>query len=162
MTPATDIFAELNVALEDRSYPIVIGRRLLENSDFARLVPGKRVAIVTNTVVAPLYLATLTAMLEGAGKRCIAIVLPDGEEEKNVDNLMRIFDTLLQNKCDRKTTLLALGGGVIGDMTGFAAATYMRGVPFVQVPTTLLAQVDSSVGGKTVINHPLEIGRAHV
>ena len=155
MTPATDTFAELNVALEDRSYPIVIGRRLLENSDFARLVPGKRVAIVTNTVVAPLYLATLTAMLEGAGKRCIAIVLPDGEEEKNVDNLMRIFDTLLQNKCDRKTTLLALGGGVIGDMTGFAAATYMRGVPFVQVPTTLLAQVDSSVGGKTAINHPL-------
>jgi 3-dehydroquinate synthase len=82
-------------------------------------------------------------------------VLPDGEEEKNVDNLMKVFDALLKNKCDRKTTLLALGGGVIGDLTGFAAATYMRGVPFVQIPTTLLAQVDSSVGGKTAINHPL-------
>jgi 3-dehydroquinate synthase len=89
------------------------------------------------------------------GKQCLAIVLPDGEEEKNVNNLMRIFDVLLENKCDRKTTLVALGGGVIGDMTGFAAATYMRGVPFVQIPTTLLAQVDSSVGGKTAINHPL-------
>jgi shikimate kinase / 3-dehydroquinate synthase len=83
------------------------------------------------------------------------VILPDGEEEKNVDNLMHIFDVLLKNKCDRKTTLIALGGGVIGDMTGFAAATYMRGVPFIQIPTTLLAQVDSSVGGKTAINHPL-------
>jgi 3-dehydroquinate synthase len=155
MNPTTEVFAELKVALDERSYPIIIGRHLLENADFARYVPGRRVAIVTNTVVAPLYLDKLTSMLESAGKRCIAVVLPDGEEEKNVDNLMRIFDALLQNKCDRKTTLLALGGGVIGDMTGFAAATYMRGVPFVQVPTTLLAQVDSSVGGKTAINHPL-------
>jgi 3-dehydroquinate synthase len=94
-------------------------------------------------------------MLTAAGKHCLSIVLPDGEEEKNVDNLMKVFDALLKNKCDRKTTLLALGGGVIGDLTGFAAATYMRGVPFVQIPTTLLAQVDSSVGGKTAINHPL-------
>ena len=155
MKPESEIFAELSVALDERSYPIIIGSHLLENDAFARHVPGKRVAIVTNTTVAPLYLERLSAMLEAAGKRCIPIVLPDGEEEKNVHNLMRIFDVLLENKCDRKTTLLALGGGVIGDMTGFAAATYMRGVPFVQVPTTLLAQVDSSVGGKTAINHPL-------
>ncbi len=155
MNPTPSVFADLAVDLGERSYPIVIGRHLLDNADFARHVPGKRVAIVTNTVVAPLYLERLTAMLQAAGKQCIAIVLPDGEEEKNVDNLMSIFTALLENKCDRKTTLVALGGGVIGDMTGFAAATYMRGVPFVQIPTTLLAQVDSSVGGKTAINHPL-------
>jgi 3-dehydroquinate synthase len=94
-------------------------------------------------------------MLTAAGKHCLSIVLADGEEEKNIDSLMQVFDVLLENKCDRKTTLIALGGGVIGDMTGFAAATYMRGVPFIQIPTTLLAQVDSSVGGKTAINHPL-------
>ncbi len=155
MNPTPSVFADLAVDLGERSYPIVIGRHLLEHADFARYVPGKRVAIVTNTVVAPLYLERLTAMLQAAGKQCIAIVLPDGEEEKSIDNLMRIFTALLEHKCDRKTTLVALGGGVIGDMTGFAAATYMRGVPFVQVPTTLLAQVDSSVGGKTAINHPL-------
>ena len=155
MTQPHSVFANLTVSLGERSYPIVIGRHLLDDSAFAVHVPGKRVAIVTNTVVAPLYLKRLEAMLTAAGKSCIAIVLPDGEEEKNVSNLMRIFDALLENKCDRKTTLLALGGGVIGDMTGFAAATYMRGVPFVQIPTTLLAQVDSSVGGKTAINHPL-------
>lgn len=155
MTQPHSVFSNLTVSLGERSYPIVIGRQLLNDSAFAVHVPGKRVAIVTNTVVAPLYLKRLETMLTAAGKSCIAIVLPDGEEEKNVSNLMRIFDALLANKCDRKTTLLALGGGVIGDMTGFAAATYMRGVPFVQVPTTLLAQVDSSVGGKTAINHPL-------
>ncbi len=155
MNPTSSVFADLSVDLGERSYPIVIGRHLLDDASFARHVPGKRVAIVTNTVVAPLYLERLTAMLEAAGKECIAVVLPDGEEEKNVDNLMQIFTALLENKCDRKTTLVALGGGVIGDMTGFAAASYMRGVPFVQVPTTLLAQVDSSVGGKTAINHPL-------
>lgn len=155
MTLQHSVFANLTVALEERSYPIVIGRHLLDDSALARYIPGKRIAIVTNTVVAPLYLEKLTTMLTSAGKQCIPIVLPDGEEEKNWANLMRIFDALLENKCDRKITLLALGGGVIGDMTGFAAATYMRGVPFVQVPTTLLAQVDSSVGGKTAINHPL-------
>jgi 3-dehydroquinate synthase len=149
------VFAQLNVSLGERSYPIIIGRQLLDDSALAAHIPGKRIAIVTNTTVAPLYMEKLTAMLQRAGKSCIPIVLPDGEEEKNVANLMRIFDALLENKCDRKITLLALGGGVIGDMTGFAAATYMRGVPFVQVPTTLLAQVDSSVGGKTAINHPL-------
>lgn len=155
MNQQHSVFAHLNVSLGERSYPIIIGRHLLDDSALADHIPGKRIAIVTNTTVAPLYLEKLSAMLERAGKRCIPIVLPDGEEEKNVANLMRIFDALLENKCDRKITLLALGGGVIGDMTGFAAATYMRGVPFVQVPTTLLAQVDSSVGGKTAINHPL-------
>ncbi len=155
MKPSANVFANLTVDLGERSYPIVIGSHVLDDAEFARHVPGKRVAIVTNTTVAPLYLARLTAMLEAAGKQCLPVILPDGEEEKNADNLMRIFTALLEHKCDRKITLVALGGGVIGDMTGFAAATYMRGVPFVQVPTTLLAQVDSSVGGKTAINHPL-------
>ncbi len=149
------IFARLNVDLGERSYPIIIGSELLTDVELIRSLPGKRVAVVTNTVVAPLYLERLSATLQATGKQCVPIVLPDGEEEKNADNLMAIFTALLEQKCDRKTTLLALGGGVIGDMTGFAAATYMRGVPFVQVPTTLLAQVDSSVGGKTAINHPL-------
>ena len=155
MKPSPSVFAHLSVDLGERSYPIVIGSHLLDGDEFARHVPGKRVAIVTNTTVAPLYLERLTAMLRSAGKECLSVVLPDGEEEKNADNLMAIFTALLEHKCDRKTTLVALGGGVIGDMTGFAAATYMRGVPFVQVPTPLLAQVDSSVGGKTAINHPL-------
>ena len=155
MKSPPEIFAKLNVDLGERSYPIVIGKHLLEQTAFADYIPGTRVVIVTNTIVAPLYLERLTSMLTAAGKHCLSIVLPDGEEEKNIDNLMKVFDALLENKCDRKTTLLALGGGVIGDLTGFAAATYMRGVPFVQIPTTLLAQVDSSVGGKTAINHPL-------
>ncbi len=155
MKPSPSVFANLSVDLGERSYPIIIGSQLLQHAEFARHVPGKRVAIVTNTTVAPLYLERLSAMLQAAGKECLPVVLPDGEEEKNADNLMAIFTALLRHKCDRKTTLVALGGGVIGDMTGFAAATYMRGVPFVQVPTTLLAQVDSSVGGKTAINHPL-------
>lgn len=120
-----------------------------------RHVSGKRVAVVTNTTVGPLYLDRLVELLKGGGKEVTTIVLPDGEEEKNWASLMRVFDVLLEQKCDRKTTMIALGGGVIGDLTGFAAATYMRGVPFIQVPTTLLAQVDSSVGGKTGINHPL-------
>lgn len=146
----------LSVDLGDRSYPIAIGQALLCDAErIARHVAGSRAVIVTNTVVAPLYLDRLTASLAAAGKQVTPIVLPDGEEEKNWANLMRIFDVLLAEKCDRKTTLIALGGGIIGDMTGFAAATYMRGVPFIQVPTTLLAQVDSSVGGKTGINHPL-------
>jgi shikimate kinase/3-dehydroquinate synthase len=147
---------QLSVDLGDRSYPILIGEALLEDAGkLGELVPGRRAAIVTNTVVAPLYLERLTKTLEAAGKQVLSIVLPDGEEEKNWSSLMRVFDVLLQEKCDRKTTLVALGGGVIGDLTGYAAASYMRGIPFVQVPTTLLAQVDSSVGGKTGINHPL-------
>ena len=149
-------FHTLHVDLGARSYPISIGQELLSDpAVVAAHIPGPRVAIVTNTVVAPLYLDRLSKTLEAAGKRVTQIILPDGEEEKNWANLMKVFDVLLAEKCDRKTTLIALGGGVIGDMTGFAAAAYMRGVPFVQVPTTLLSQVDSSVGGKTGINHPL-------
>ncbi|MBV8625569.1 MAG: 3-dehydroquinate synthase [Herbaspirillum sp.] len=146
----------LNVDLGERSYPIHIGRGLLDDASLLpRYVAGKRVAIVTNDKVGPLYLEKLSRTLRQAGKQVTEIVLPDGEEEKNWASLMTIFDRLLADKCDRKTTLVALGGGVIGDLTGFAAASYMRGVPFVQVPTTLLSQVDSSVGGKTGINHPL-------
>jgi shikimate kinase/3-dehydroquinate synthase len=146
----------LHVELGERSYPITIGRNLLQDADLmAQCIAGKRVVVITNTVVAPLYLETLTSTLQRAGKQVSNIVLPDGEEEKNWASLMLIFDALLREKCDRHTTLIALGGGVIGDLTGFAAASYMRGIPFVQVPTTLLAQVDSSVGGKTGINHPL-------
>ena len=146
----------LEVDLGERSYPIEIGQSLLRDSTMiAQHVAGKRVAIVTNTVVAPLYLEPVQAALESAGKQVIPIILPDGEQEKNWESLMKVFDVLLAEKCDRQTTLIALGGGVIGDLTGYAAASYMRGVPFIQVPTTLLAQVDSSVGGKTGINHPL-------
>jgi shikimate kinase/3-dehydroquinate synthase len=146
----------LQVDLGDRSYPITIGQSLLSAPNLvARHVASNRAVIVTNTTVAPLYLDALTQTLVAAGKQVIPIILPDGEEEKNWACLMQVFDTLLAEKCDRKTTLIALGGGVIGDLTGFAAASYMRGVPFIQVPTTLLSQVDSSVGGKTGINHPL-------
>ena len=155
-TAATVAPQLLQVSLGERSYPIAIGPALLDDAALlARHVPGERVAVVTNTVVAPLYLAQLTRSLEAAGKQVTPIILPDGEEEKTWSSLMLIFDALLAARCDRKTTLIALGGGVVGDMTGFAAATYMRGVPLVQMPTTLLSQVDSSVGGKTGINHPL-------
>ncbi|MES2757877.1 MAG: bifunctional shikimate kinase/3-dehydroquinate synthase AroKB [Pseudomonadota bacterium] len=146
----------LTVDLGERSYPIVIGVDLLSDQALlARHIQGRQVAIVTNTTVAPLYLERVAAPLRAAGREVIEIILPDGEQYKNQASLMQIFDALLANKCDRKTTLVALGGGVIGDLTGYAAASYMRGVPFVQLPTTLLAQVDSSVGGKTGINHPL-------
>lgn len=149
-------FHTLNVELGDRSYPITIGAGVLNDASvLADRIKGKSVVIVTNTVVAPLYLSSLEKTLCGIGKTCSAVILPDGEEHKHWGSLMMIFDHLLEQKCDRKITLIALGGGVIGDMTGFAAATYMRGVPFVQIPTTLLSQVDSSVGGKTGINHPL-------
>ncbi|MCU6498187.1 bifunctional shikimate kinase/3-dehydroquinate synthase AroKB [Rugamonas sp. A1-17] len=146
----------LNVELGERSYPISIGPALLQDSALlARHVHGDKVAIVTNTTIAPLYLERVEAGLRQAGKQVTSIVLPDGEEYKNWSSLMQIFDALLAAKADRKTTLIALGGGVIGDLTGYAAASYMRGVDFIQVPTTLLSQVDSSVGGKTGINHPL-------
>ncbi|WP_420213880.1 bifunctional shikimate kinase/3-dehydroquinate synthase AroKB [Janthinobacterium fluminis] len=146
----------LSVDLDERSYPIVIGPGLLADAALLqRHIGGSKVAIVSNTTVAPLYLAPLRQALAAAGKEVISIVLPDGEEHKNWASLMQIFDTLLAHKCDRKTTLVALGGGVIGDLTGYAAASYMRGIDFVQIPTTLLSQVDSSVGGKTGINHPL-------
>ena len=146
----------LQVALGNRSYPIHIGRGLINQADL--ILPHlkrKSVAIVTNTTVAPLYLAKLTQTLKHAGVTVIEIVLPDGEAYKNSETLNLIYDALLKNRCERSTTLIALGGGVIGDLTGYAAATYLRGVPFIQVPTTLLSQVDSSVGGKTGINHPL-------
>lgn len=149
-------YTVMQVQLPERSYPIIIGDRLLEDGDMlARHIVGKQLVIVTNSVVAPLYLDGLVEQLRKLGKQVDAIVLPDGEETKNWHSLMQIFDELLRLQCDRKMTLIALGGGVIGDMTGFAAATYMRGVKFIQIPTTLLAQVDSSVGGKTGINHPL-------
>ena len=148
--------ARLKVELGKRSYPIEIGPGLLKDGKLlSRTIRGTRVAVITNTVVAPLYLDGMTRSLQEAGKQVISLVLPDGEQEKNWASLMKIFDFLMENQCDRKTTLVALGGGVIGDMTGYAAASFMRGVPFVQVPTTLLAEVDSSVGGKTGINHPL-------
>jgi 3-dehydroquinate synthase len=146
----------LNVALAERSYPIHIGRGLL--SDASLILPHlkrKHVAIVTNTTVAPLYLAQLSETLQAEGVQVIPIILPDGEAYKNSDTLNSIYDALLKNRCERTTTLIALGGGVIGDLTGYAAATFLRGVPFIQIPTTLLSQVDSSVGGKTGINHPL-------
>jgi len=150
----------LDVELGERSYPIVIGRGLLDDGalltrHITSSAGSGKVAIVTNTTVAPLYLEKVAAPLRAAGREVLNIVLPDGEEHKNWQSLNLVFDALLANKCDRKTTLVALGGGVIGDLTGYAAASYMRGVPFVQIPTTLLAQVDSSVGGKTGINHPL-------
>ena len=146
----------LNVALGDRAYPIHIGPGLLTRADL--LLPAlktPRAIIVTNDLVGPLYLQTLRATLEGAGVRVSSVELPDGESHKDWMTLNLIFDALLEGRCERSTTLIALGGGVVGDMGGFAAATYQRGMPFIQVPTTLLSQVDSSVGGKTAINHPL-------
>ena len=146
----------LNVALGDRAYPIHIGSGLLTHADL--ILPHlkrKNVAIVTNTTVAPLYLEKLAKPLREAGVSVLEITLPDGEAYKNTETLNLIYDALLKNRCERSTTLIGLGGGVIGDLTGYAAATYLRGVPFIQIPTTLLSQVDSSVGGKTGINHPL-------
>ncbi len=153
-TPA--VLHEVQIELGDRSYPIRIGTGLLPAAPTWASVPASTQAlIVTNTTVGPLYAARVAQALEGRHRAVHVVVLPDGEECKNWQTLNLIFDALLQNACDRKTVLYALGGGVVGDMTGFAAASYMRGVPFVQVATTLLAQVDSSVGGKTAINHPL-------
>lgn len=145
----------LTVDLSDRSYEIRIGSSLLaESASIAELLSSNRVVVVSNTVVAPIYLKQLAAPLRGAGIEVSEIILPDGERYKNLETLNTIFDALLATRCDRTTTLIALGGGVVGDLTGFAAASYQRGIPFIQVPTTLLAQVDSSVGGKTGINHP--------
>ncbi|MEX6501386.1 3-dehydroquinate synthase [Pseudomonas zhanjiangensis] len=144
----------LQVDLGERSYPIYIGAGLFGRPEL--LVPhivGRQVAIVTNETIAPLYLEEVKAAL--AGYAVTSIVLPDGESFKNWQTLQQIFDGLLEARHDRKTTVIALGGGVVGDMAGFAAACYQRGVNFIQVPTTLLSQVDSSVGGKTGINHPL-------
>lgn len=145
----------LNVDLGDRSYPIFIGPGLLNKPEC--LVPylaTGQVMIVTNETVDPLYSSAIEALLKNVSK-VDKVVLPDGEQFKNLETLNVIFDRLLQCQHNRKTTILALGGGVVGDMAGFAAASYQRGVGFVQVPTTLLAQVDSSVGGKTGVNHAL-------
>lgn len=144
----------LTVDLGDRSYPIHIGTNLLTQPELlTKYIHGNTVLIVSNTTVAPLYLAQVKANL--AAYRVETIVLPDGEQYKTLDVLNQVFDGLLGTKCSRQVTLIALGGGVVGDMTGFAAACYQRGVAFIQVPTTLLSQVDSSVGGKTAVNHPL-------
>ncbi|HEU0234660.1 MAG TPA: 3-dehydroquinate synthase [Gallionella sp.] len=146
----------LTVSLGERSYPIHIGSGLLGHAELLQhVLPRKRAAVVTNTTVAPLYLGKLQQTLQAIGVSSMPVILPDGEEYKNLATLNLIYDALLTNRCERATPLIALGGGVIGDMTGYAAATYLRGVPFIQIPTTLLAQVDSSVGGKTGINHPL-------
>lgn len=150
------VAVDFTPSLEKRSYPIHIGYGILQQVDLiASCLPQKRVAIVSNTTVAPLYLNKLRIRLEEKGVSSVPIILPDGEAYKNWETLNLIFDALLENHCERNTAILALGGGVVGDLAGFAAATYLRGVPFIQIPTTLLAQVDSSVGGKTGINHPL-------
>jgi 3-dehydroquinate synthase len=152
ITPITTVSVELG----ERAYPIHIGAGLIGRTElFAPHIKGASVAIVTNTTVEQLYGDQLRAALAPLGKKVTTVVLPDGEAHKSWETLNLIFDALLTERSDRKTTLIALGGGVVGDMTGFAAACYMRGVPFIQVPTTLLSQVDSSVGGKTGINHPL-------
>ena len=145
----------LDVALGRRSYPIHIGASLLERAEL--ILPhlaASRAVIVSNETVAPLYLERLAAPLIQAGVVLQRVVLPDGERYKDWQTLNLIHDALLESRCERSTTLIALGGGVVGDLAGFAAATYQRGMPLIQVPTTLLAQVDSSVGGKTGINHP--------
>ncbi|KAA1171659.1 3-dehydroquinate synthase [Marinobacter salinexigens] len=147
------VLHQLKVDLGDRSYPIIIGQGLLGTSDLSSYVAGSQVMIVTNETIAPLYLERAKECFPG--KTVDSVVLPDGERYKNWEVLNLIFDALLEKRHTRKTTLVALGGGVVGDMTGFAAACYQRGVPFIQIPTTLLSQVDSSVGGKTGINHPL-------
>lgn len=145
----------LDVSLAERSYTIHIGAGLLNQTEILlNQIKGKQVAIISNTTVAPLYMQQVAQPLRDKGVRVIEVMLPDGEAYKNSDTLNLIYDALLEARCERNTTLIALGGGVIGDLTGYAAATYLRGVPFIQIPTTLLSQVDSSVGGKTGINHP--------
>ena len=146
----------LHIQLETRTYPIYIGEGLLSQIQLIEPhLKQKHVAVVTNTTVAPLYLESLLSLLKQHGIKAFPIILPDGESYKNQETLNLIYDALLKEKCERTVTLIALGGGVIGDITGYAAATYLRGVPFIQIPTTLLSQVDSSVGGKTGINHPM-------
>ncbi|BBB22425.1 3-dehydroquinate synthase [Abyssogena phaseoliformis symbiont OG214] len=144
----------LSLDLGDKSYPIYIGQDLLSEDELlTKHISGKQVMIVTNTTVAPLYLEKVKDLLSSF--KFAQVILPDGEKYKILDTLNCIFSALLENKFDRSCTLIALGGGVVGDMTGFAAASYQRGVNFIQIPTTLLSQVDSSVGGKTGVNHAL-------
>ncbi|KAK9097520.1 hypothetical protein Sjap_023017 [Stephania japonica] len=148
----------VDVDLGNRSYPIYIGSGLLDQPHLLqRHVHGKRVLVVTNTTVAPLYLdKVVSALTDGNSSVSVeSVILPDGEKYKNMETLMKVFDKAIESRFDRRTTFVALGGGVIGDMCGFAAAAFLRGVNFIQIPTTVMAQVDSSVGGKTGINHPL-------
>ena len=144
---------QLSVDLGERSYPIYVGENLFRTVDLQSLIKGKQVMIVTNETIAPLYLDELKRQLPEL--QVDEVILPDGESFKTLEHLNSIFDALLRMRHNRTTTLIALGGGVVGDMTGFAAASYQRGVDFIQIPTTLLSQVDSSVGGKTGVNHPL-------
>ena len=144
----------LQVDLGARSYPIHIGSGLLNNSELIRThIKGISTAIVSNETVAPLYIDKVHQIISGYSN--VDIILPDGEQFKNLDTLNKIYTEMLEARCDRKTTLLALGGGVVGDVAGFSSASYQRGINFIQIPTTLLAMVDSSVGGKTGVNHPL-------
>jgi 3-dehydroquinate synthase len=149
----THIVDILNVSLATRSYPILVGAGLIGRADlFRERLAAREVLIVSNTTVAPLYLPQLTAAL--SGRRILEVLLPDGEAHKTLANMARILDVLIANRFARDCAVLALGGGVVGDLAGFAAACYQRGVTLVQLPTTLLAQVDSAVGGKTGVNHP--------
>jgi 3-dehydroquinate synthase len=144
----------LSVTLRERSYPIHIGAGLLDDARlYAPYVASRSVAVVSNRVVAPLYLGRLQAALERGGGRVVPVLIEDGEQAKAWATLDRVIDALLAARCDRDSVIVALGGGVVGDLAGFAAAVYQRGIAFIQVPTTLLAQVDSSVGGKTAVNH---------
>ncbi len=145
-------YDELSVRLPTQEYSIFIGRGILDTGIINRFLHDKQVLIVTNEAIAPLYLTSLRNAFRAS--QCDVIVLPDGEHYKNSQSLSSIYDCLINNQHHRDTTLVALGGGVIGDITGFAASTYKRGVGFLQIPTTLLAQVDASIGGKTAINHP--------
>lgn len=156
MSEADTPFEDVRIELGDRSYTVRVGAQLLDDPQtWAGLPHAQSAVVVTNTTVGPLYAQRLVDQLKAHYAAVHVVTLPDGEAHKDWQTLQLIFDALLREECDRKTVLFALGGGVIGDMTGFAAACYMRGVPFVQVPTTLLSQVDSSVGGKTAVNHPL-------
>jgi 3-dehydroquinate synthase len=153
MKPDLDSMQQLRIELGDRSYPILIGPSLVGNAELmAEHITASSVLIVTNTIVAPLYLQKLKAALPN--KRVVEIVLPDGEHTKSLATLSSIFDVMVNSRLNRDAAVIALGGGVVGDMAGFAAACYQRGIDFYQVPTTLLSQVDSSVGGKTAVNHP--------
>ena len=145
----------LHVDLGERTYPIYIGRDLLsDDSLLSQHVSGSQVVIISNETVAPLYVEKVRAAL-GSRDLVTEIVLPDGEQYKTLETLSHIFDRVMEHRHNRGTTFIAVGGGVVGDVAGFAAASYQRGVNFLQVPTTLLSQVDSSVGGKTAVNHPL-------
>jgi 3-dehydroquinate synthase len=147
----------IDLDLGERSYPIIIGKKTLDafGETLGKYTNSRDVTVVTNSTVAPLYYDRLSVSLSDAGFKVKMIEMPDGEEFKSLEWAGKIFDRLIENRADRYTPLIALGGGVVGDITGFVAATYLRGVPFIQVPTTLLAQVDSSVGGKTAVNHPM-------